>query len=382
MPKFDTHLCLVSKQPVPNLIPVLDQSFSPRRVVLAVSGEMRSQGKWLSAVIQRHQVLVEMLTVPDAWNFNGCQDVFLDWLTKQPPDKVALNVTGGTKIMAMAAQDIFKETKSPIFYIDMRNDSVIWLDRTRESVILAAGIKLREYLESHGYSVEINGNNRPDILAEKRNLVQNLARENCRLIGGFGHLNWLAQQATETLISPDMNETQCGSEALYELIGMFSRADFLKCDNNKLYFSDEAARKFVNGGWLEFLVYQSLAQLAPTIGLVDCAIGLEVTAPDGVTRNELDVVTLYKNTLCIIECKSADLTRNREAERNAGTEALYKLYALRDFGGLRTKVLLVDSRDSLRTADKRRAEQMRIKIIPGNRLNNLENDLRTWIQGQ
>ena len=76
MPKFDTHLCLVSKQPVPNLIPVLDQSFSPRRVVLAVSGEMRSQGKWLSAVIQRHQVLVEMLTVPDAWNFNGCQDVF------------------------------------------------------------------------------------------------------------------------------------------------------------------------------------------------------------------------------------------------------------------------------------------------------------------
>ena len=95
--KFDTHLCLVSNQATPNLIPVMDANTAPRRVVLALSADMKQRGAWLSAVMRRHGITVEVLEIPDAYDFNSCWEVFSDWLTTQDKD-VALNATGGTKI--------------------------------------------------------------------------------------------------------------------------------------------------------------------------------------------------------------------------------------------------------------------------------------------
>lgn len=376
--KFDTHLCLVSGQATPNLIPVMDQTIAPRRVVLAVSPDMQQRAKWLSAVMRRHGVQVEVLSVPDAYDFNGCWDVFSGWLTGQQVE-VALNVTGGTKVMAMAAQDVFREMKLPVFYINVENDSVLRLDRGEQSFTLPTKIKLREYLESHGYAVagEVP---RPDISAEQRDFVGRLAFESERLGGALGRLNWLAQQAKNVLISPVLDAKDRDSRSLDELTGMFEQAGWLSILDNKLHFPSEASRQFVNGGWLEMLVYLSLAQLAPEFGFADFAIGLTVLGPDGKTKNELDAAFLRRNTLHLIECKTANLAASGKTDGNSGTDALYKLDGLRDMGGLRTKALLVDYRGSLTDADKRRAAQMRLGIISGNQLRNLTGALKTWIK--
>ena len=379
MNKFDTHLCLVSAQASPNLIPVMDQEIAPRRVVLAVSPDMRKRGSWLSAVMRRHGVQVEILDVPDAYDFNDCWDVFSNWLTEQEVE-VALNVTGGTKVMAMAAQDVFRESemKPPVFYINVENDSLLRLDHGEQPFTLPTKIKLREYLESHGYSV-CGDIKRPNITADQRDFVGRLAYESERLGGAFGRLNWLAQQAKGSLSSPVLDAKDLDSRAFNELIGMFENAGWLSIANNKLQFPDETKRQFVNGGWLELLLYQSLAQLSPEFGFADFAISLEVLAPDGKTKNELDAAFLYRNTLHLIECKSANLASSGKSEESSGTEALYKLDALRDMGGLRTKALLVDFRGSLRDADKRRAAQMRLHIISGTQLRDLTGALRGWL---
>lgn len=375
--KFDTHLCLVSKQATPNLIAVMDAETAPRRVVLAVSPDMQQRGEWLSKVMSRHNIRVETLNVSDPYDFNGCWETFSDWLTTQK-DMVALNVTGGTKVMAMAAQDVFREMKYPVFYINVENDSLLRLDRGEKPLILPTKIKLREYLESHGYLV--NGDvNRPNITAEQRDFVNRLAYESERLGSALGRLNWLAQQAKGSLSSPIPERQGRENRALDELVGMFSNAGWLKLEENRLAFPDEAARQFVNGGWLEFLIYQSLANLAPEFRFADYAIGLKVIAPDGKTTNELDGAFLYRNTLHLIECKTANLVASGRTEESAGTEALYKLDGLRDMGGLRTKVLLVDYRGSLNDADKRRAAQMRLKIIYGAQLRDLTGALKSWL---
>lgn len=376
--KFDTHLCLVSAQATPNLIAVMDAETAPRRVVLAVSPDMRQRGEWLSMVMSRHNIMVETLNVPDPYDFNGCWETFSDWLTKQH-DMVALNVTGGTKVMAMAAQDVFREMKYPVFYINVENDSVLRLDRGETPFILPTKIKLREYLESHGYKVS-NDVHRPDIKAEQRDFVNRLAYESERLGGALGRLNWLAEKAKGSLSSPILDRYDRDSRALDELVGMFSNAGWLSLADNKLVFPDERARQFVNGGWLEFLVYQSLANLAPEFRFADYAIGLKVIAPDGRTRNELDGAFLYRNTLHLIECKTANLAASSKTEESAGTEALYKLDGLRDMGGLRTRALLVDYRGSLNDADKRRAAQMRLKVIYGAQLRDLTGALRGWLK--
>jgi hypothetical protein len=51
-PPFDTHLCLVSAQATPNLLPVLDERWRPQRVVLATTPEMKKAADALATVLR------------------------------------------------------------------------------------------------------------------------------------------------------------------------------------------------------------------------------------------------------------------------------------------------------------------------------------------
>lgn len=377
--RFDTHLCLVSAQATPNLSPVLDPNFCPSRVVLVVSPDMEQRANWLKTVLKNHQVLVEELNIADAYDFNGCWETICEWLGKQPSQQVALNVTGGTKIMAMAAQDVFREESSPVFYVNVESDQVIRIDQRELSFDLPTKIKLREYLEVHGYGV-VGKPVKPEISASMRDFISRLAYESGRLGNAFGKLNWLAQQAKKSLKSPVLDSHDLDSRSLDELTSMFANEGLLERQQDRLVFPSEEDRQFVNGGWLEMLVYQSLAQLAPEIGIADYAIGLEVEAADGKTKNELDAACIYRNTLHMIECKSANLAKNEEGKVGA-TDALYKIEALRKMGGLRTKALLVDYRGGLSGHDKSRAAQMGIEILSGSKLRDIKGELKRWIRG-
>lgn len=375
--KFDTHLCLVSAQATPNLTPILDPDFSPRRVVLAVSPDMQKRAEWLADVMKRHRVQVEILPIADAYDFSGCWETILDWAGKpQEKPTVALNVTGGTKIMAMAAQDVFRELHLPVFYVNVENDQVLRIDQREAPVALPSKIKLREYLEAHGYATKNSA--KPNISGKQRDFLDRLAYESESLGRGLGRLNWLAQQAKNNLRSPMLDSNDLDSIALNDLIGRFSDEGLLQQKDGMLIFPDEASRQFVNGGWLEFLIYQSLAQLSPKIGLTDYATSVEIAHPDGITKNELDVACIYRNTLHVIECKSANLAASGDG-RDKATEAIYKLTALKKLGGLRTKLLLVDYRGGLNDHDRARAAQEGVAILTAQQLRRIRDELKNWI---
>lgn len=380
--KFDNHLCLVSTQATPNLAPALDPSFRPSVVTLSVSEDMQEKARWLEKVLREQGVKVEKLNIPDPYDYNQCWECFAEWLGKQS-NGIALNATGGTKVMAMAALDVFREEKKPVFYVNIENDEVIRLDTREVPFTLPTKIRLKQYLEAHGYSVLKMS--KPNINRDIRDFVDRLAYESNRLGKALGKLNWLASQAVETketgiFISPDLDKYDLDSKAFDDLISMFKHEKKLSLKDNKLVFPDENARKFVNGGWLEYLVFQTLATLAGGLGGMDCATSIEILAPDGRTRNELDAACLLKNTLHIIECKSANLASDGKAGETSGTDALYKLDALRRMGGLRTQAMLVDFRGSLRDIDKSRAAQMNLKIVSGSQLRNLQGEMKAWLK--
>jgi hypothetical protein len=377
MTRFDTHFCLVSAQATPNLAPALDPGFAPRRVVLAISHDMRQRGDWLSAILKRHDVTVETIELADPYDYYGCCDNFLTWLSEQQCE-VALNVTGGTKIMAMAAQEVFRSNQRPVFYINVENDHVIVLDNRDAGFTLPTRIKLREYLEAHGYSLP-NKPAKPNVQANLRDLVGRLACDSERLGPALGRLNWLAQEARNNLSSPPLDRYDKDSRGLDELISLFTTENQLALQDGHIVFPDEAARLFVNGGWLELHVYAELAGIAPELGVADYAVGLEVLATDGKTRNELDAAILHRNTLYIVECKSANLAASGKTNDDRGTEALYKLDTLRKMGGLRTRAMLIDFRGGLSESDQRRAAQLGIRVVLGRQLRNLRGELKGWL---
>ena len=375
---FATHVCLVSAQATPNLAPALDAELKPRRMVLVTSPDMQRQAAALAGVVQRKGIAVERLDIADAYDYAGIEDALLGWLSAHDSESVALNVTGGTKLMAMAAQAGFGGNAKPIFYVNADSDDVLFLGRRDLAHRLDARVKLRDYLEAHGYGLPASPT-RPDIRAELRTLADRLIDRLESAGAALGQLNWLAQEAQQGLRSPPLDVRQRDSIALRDVVDLFAAAGILKAADGRLIFADEAARAFANGGWLEFHIHRVLSDLAPEKKITDHAVNLEVIAPDGKTKNELDAAFLHGNRLHIVETKASNLAAAGASGDDKATEALYKLETLLKLGGLRTRAMLVDYRGKLSAADKARAAASRIRIVAGAQLKQLKGELRHWI---
>jgi len=303
---YQTHVCLVSAQATPNLTPALDETLKPQRMVLATSPDMQRRADALAIVLKRKGIAVDRLEIADAYDYAGIEDALLSWLSAHDRDDVALNVTGGTKLMAMAAQSVFSGNGKPIFYVNAETDEVLFLGRRDQAHRLDVRLNLRDYLEAHGYNLA-RSPTRPDIRAELRDLCDRLIDRVESAGVALGQLNWLALEARNSLRSPPLDDRQSDSIVLRDVIDLFAEAKVLKVVDQRLVFPDEMARAFANGGWLEFHVYRALSDLAPGENITDRALNLEVIAPDGRTRNELDAAFLQGNRLHIVETKASNL---------------------------------------------------------------------------
>jgi hypothetical protein len=383
MPNYDTHVCLVSQQATPNLLPVLDDAWRPRRVVLATSPAMQAAAASLQAVIKRKGLGIEteLLALPDAYEYDALFEAFMNFLDTQGDRVVALNVTGGTKLMAVAAQEVFRDSKQPVLYVNVQTDEVILVGRAGHSEPLQARLKVRDLLESHGYTVDQQQH--PQVTAVQRDLCARVIDHVGSAGPALGQLNLLATQArNDRQLSVRMSESQLDSIALGTMLSLFEDAGQLGCKGNALKFTDEAARSFVNGGWLELHAYGVLQGLRGTDSRIsDVVMNMVVTHPDGKTRNEADIAFLYRNTLHLIECKTANLAHEGAGGDDKATEAIYKMEALLKLGGLRTRGMIVDYRGTLSAhkANLDRAHNAGIVVISGAQLRDLKGAIhRAW----
>lgn len=145
MTTYTTHLCLVSAQTTPNLLPVLDETWRPKKVVLACSAPMQHAALALRSAIQAKAagMVVETLDLPNAYDYTALSDTFLSYLAEHADENIALNVTGGTKLMAVAAQEVFRSAGKPVFYVNVETDSVLVIGDQATSQPLRANLKVR-----------------------------------------------------------------------------------------------------------------------------------------------------------------------------------------------------------------------------------------------
>ena len=97
----------------------------------------------------------------------------------------------------------------------------------------------------------------------------------------------------------------------------------------------------------------------------------------GHARNEIDVAALVHNRLYLIECKTRSMQGDSDAA-GPGAETLYKLDSLTALGGLNTRGMVV-SYQPLKQWDRQRADDLRIKVVEGGQLRNLDGHLANWI---
>lgn len=370
------HVMLVSEQAAPNLLPALDPALKPAEAVLVVSGKMNSRAPDLEAVLNEAGVKTTRVTLEDEHDFGKLQNALLNVAAAREKQRIALNLTGGTKLMALAAQSVAAEAKWEAFYVDVDTDEAIWLGKDTRHQPLTQQLRLRHYLRGYGYTpgerIE-----RPQPSQRHNDLLRTLIAQVGSLEGPLAQLNWLAQQAEERkTLRITLTPEQVDSRSLETLLRNFEDAGVLRVERERVTFASEAERDFAKGGWLEIHVFRTVSSLSGELNLRDKAANLVVQDSNGV-KNELDVAFMARNRLFVIECKTARMDKPEAPKAN---DTLFKLSEIcRRVGGLGTRGMLASYR-KVREVEKRLAAALRIEIVCGAELARLDDRIRDWVR--
>lgn len=301
----DTYVCLLSDHLLPNVIPVVQAS--PARVVLLYTPNHKER-------VQRFKYATESLSIEirdiqvNPYQYTQAQRI-CDQILEEFPAAV-LNVTGGTKIMALAAFDRFRHHHLPIMYVDSDNQRIQYL-HSGDSEPLGDPLTVKQYLACYGFKTT-NVSRQDNLPKTWRDVEQLLVLKSSTWQYDLRRLNWVAsqQQPTFTLKAGELQELLLKAELIEKVTA--GKAVF--------QFTSDEARKFINGGWFEHYVYSLLRQIEIQYPIKNLLKNIEIT--NGRVKNELDVVFVYHNKLHVIECKTRHFADNGKIDP---TSTIYKI---------------------------------------------------------
>ena len=371
-----THVCLISGQPIPNLIPLLMEK--PERAIFLVSNEMQQEAKRLRQVVQSWGIAIEEHRIPP-FDLNAVSALCAELIAAHGKEGLTLNVTGGTKVSALSAFEAFYSSGCRIIYVNTTTDELLTLSPSEKKTALPDLIGVRDYLAVYGLTMD-KGSGKPPVGAAQRirqskRLAELLVDEDSLLQTlnnkSQPHLNRKANGASYLHLEP--GDFTVDYRPLFKLLteaGVTTHG--INQGVNINHWEDIF---YVGGGWLEEYVFHTVKEL----GVRDVRINVKV-AWDGIgrqsTTNEFDVLFTLRNRLHVISCKAANLERE---ETGKGKAAIYELDALGDkVGGLFGKTMLVSAR-RLTEHDQARAGRMGIAVVCGRNLPQLKEALRQWI---
>lgn len=387
-PKYDVHFCLISDQAAPSLLPILDPEFKPKEAVFLVSDKMKSNAEALAKVFKEKNVKVTLVRIENIYDFQEMENCFIELIDQFDGQNIALNVTGGTKLMAIVAQNTFAMGGKPIFYVDSDNNQILFIrhdDKEQKeqripNKTLNCQIDLKTYLSAYG--MVYKSVKQP--LASER-LLANLEpfiKQYDKYKDDIPLLNAYASESQKSGFKVDFKHHKVKS--LVTLLEELHHKDLLDFDNHRIDFRDTIHKDLLNGIWLEEITYKAIENIK---SIQDKALSLEVgnssydqnkkqyALQNQGNQNEFDIAFIAKNRLHIIECKTQMM--NKEGGLKS-EDILYKLEALKNYGGLMTKKCLV-SYFEVPESVKNRAKELHVEIIQGKDLQRLREKIANWI---
>ena len=263
------HVCLISEQPIPNLIPLLLEK--PGRAIFLVSPEMTAQAERLKKVLQPRGISVDIRNIPSAYDFKtveqACRDIAQ---TEAISGNLVLNVTGGTKIAALAAFQFFYFNNYRIIYLDTFNNQLLQLAPENSATPLLDNlIKARDYLITYGmtplfWNDAREERNLPDLRELARLLVQNEPL--------LSRLNAAIDRHGKKPSYANLTLTELGEKAEDLAVCLEKCGVATQTQSGVVNISSEEKIFFCQGGWLEEYVYWTVKSL----GIKDLDLAMNV----------------------------------------------------------------------------------------------------------
>ncbi|MBC2713379.1 MAG: DUF1887 family protein [Desulfosarcina sp.] len=334
------HVSLVSDHTIPNILAI--EEFEPDELLLVSTKKMEDKGKAghiLECLADRgldYHNRHHILTVAED-SLLDCHRKLESWVEGRKASEFIVNLTGGNKIMSIAAYAFFKDYGSRMIYIPIpRNEYIMPFPKggAQKPVMLSQRLSVAEYLKAYGLTT-LNTRHLEGMAKEARE-----RRELSHLIvARYEKLKALLEKLGEVL-RPHRGDREfvlkeTFSGATNEAKELMRRMNFsLKgVEAEKCLTKSEI--QFLTGGWLEEYCFNEVFAYRGK-GVDDVVIGIQIKNQKG-TDNEFDVMFTKDNALYTVECKSL------EQQEDKGTEALYKVAALQKDFGLRVGSFLVST---------------------------------------
>jgi hypothetical protein len=378
-------LSLVSAQAIPNVIAALHYQEDLEEIICLVSEDHEQEGEYNRHFYRVYEGLeralsdlmdVKVSIRPPVHPYDltavraTCQEVIDEYAER----RIIFNVTGGTKVMALAAMLCGTETDCdiPVIYVETHDRQLIHLTRHSsdphpfDEAALKA-IDIRAYLNAYNVTV------RTDRITEKREKQTGFSWEK-------GHFpdETLADaacfitSAPAAIILMDLirskgNEPGRGKDAhvclkedaltpeMMDVLDRFVEYGIItsprQCNDDVQFRILSRFVKFIWGDWLEYFTFNTVEAMTDSTGdafFDDCLLGMKVdwdgrsaTHPPrrGTPDNEIDVAAIRGARLTICSCKAGDKTLD--------SDAVYQLEAVARPTGLYCDRILVTCRQIL-----------------------------------
>lgn len=322
-------LSLVGEQPTPNLIPLyhaanVEQRFDGVKFLVSSDERFKQVAKHLSEAITKEaekadsplsgmQIIDPGPTV-DAWQLDKAREDCEKAIGKCRADghEVTVNLTGGTKIMSLAAYQAAVNAGVPMLYVNTSETQVHHYDGAGQP-LAAKRFSVKISIETQLRAAGREFSNRPDemtldataISPERRALVKWMVDNypvaiKCSAMAVTKFIDRKKRKG-EALTWPYRVPLDARDEQLRTAIQHLHDAKFWEWNGSDVIISQDRW-DFVNGKWLEAYAVTTLADHVAGHGKDDWFD--EVLGPVYVKGSpEIDVMVSKNGQLVILECK-------------------------------------------------------------------------------
>jgi hypothetical protein len=293
-----TLVSLISEQTLPNVL-FIKQMGPVDRYVFLSTARMEEEGRsdWVIQACGLPTSRCDVVLVDPQDALLTMQE--LEELRLEDVDTYRVNLTGGTKMMALAAYAFFTrmEAKVEIYYLPINSPKTIRIYPDQEEQTLNAKVNLMEYLSAYGVQV---------------------------LEQGYFSNTWVPR-------AERIFRHVTGLEVSSDLKGIFPEAN--------QQFSDPLDKAFYSGGWLEIWLHERVKQVfSLDRNEIDINLKLNKSGNPKDLFNEYDLMYLRNNHLYVGECKFYPAGIKNKSKINVD---LYKLGNLRSQMGLYARPFVV-----------------------------------------
>jgi hypothetical protein len=310
---------------LPNLLCALDESLRPECVVLVVTPQMQHRASALRRALREHGMRVEDVKVTQAADLVLLdEEIRAGALKYCQRGSTLINLTGGTKPMALSAYRLAQEFGAAV-YVEARSLELWWYWPTPNRQHLTSRLSVFDFALAHGYALEslAAADSIPVGFAEVVNLLADEASVR-EVVWKLALREWARVPES---VSPKSRSIHRFFSEL-EKLGIAARKP-----REPGTWSIVEHINFLQGGWLEHAVttiIQEESKKNPNL-LYDVRGSTRIQGPSG--GNEFDAVFVAGQRLHLVECKAS---RNGVAMHE-----IYKHSATSEYLGREVRKILV-----------------------------------------